>query len=267
MRVVVWVREQLFARVIDVRLKLRERALAVTIRPVQLNPAVTFRHREHVSLRVRRHVRNRRTLWNHRAALRRPQVPHSHREIRASGQKAIVRRVHRDRRHRIGVSLEISQVRVIVQRVIPHRVVVDRRPARALVPRPVNHRRRAVREAHVRAPVLFTVQRARLRAGVGVVEMDRVVVARGDEGIFGVMEIERVHRARVVAEEPPGGHVGHGGDVEGHHDDRAGRFGRRARVRRRARQNGVSSESRESSALERGGEGERRRGRRGTRGG
>ena len=187
--------------------------------------------------------------------------------IRRGAQELVRLRGHRNRHNLFRVPHEVPQVRVVVQRVIPHRVVVDRRPARALVPRPVNHRRRAVREAHVRAPVLFTVQRARLRAGVGVVEMDRVVVARGDEGIFGVMEIERVHRARVVAEEPPGGHVGHGGDVEGDHDDRAGRFGRRARVRRRARQNGVSSESRESSALERGGEGERRRGRRGTRGG
>lgn len=61
--------------------------------------------------------------------------------------------------------------------------------------------------------------------GVGVVEMDCVVVVCGDEGIFGVMEIECVYCVCVVVEEFFGGYVGYGGDVEGDYDDCVGCFG------------------------------------------
>ena len=118
---------------------------------------------------------------------RRAQIPQSHRVIHRCREKCVVDRRHGKRRDAALVSSEVLQVFVVVERVVPHRVIFLRRS--------VHNSRRAMRKSRQVDAVLFTVERLDVLARAAVVQLDRLVVRRRHTELATIIVIQTCHAA------------------------------------------------------------------------
>ena len=110
------------------------------------------------------------------------QIPQPHRVVLRTAYKVILARTQRDRRHRVGVALEVPDVAVIVRGQETDRVVH--------LCRGVDDALRMVAEAREVDAVFLALELFGVFAFFAVVDLERVVVARDDCEFARVVEVE-----------------------------------------------------------------------------
>lgn len=88
----------------------------------ELHAALTRSHRKHRSSGVVRDCRASRDA-KHALAGALAQVPHAHAAVERTAHESVFRRRHLQRNHAVSVPFEVAEIRVVVQRKVPQRLV------------------------------------------------------------------------------------------------------------------------------------------------